>query len=175
MEKDRFVAGEFVWTGFDYIGEPAPYIAQGWGNFKPRKLAKDEESRISSFGIVDSRGNSQGRYYLYRSYWAPQKETIHILPHWNWPDRVGKNVPIYVYTGGDSAELFLNGKSLGKRTKNPNAEVLRDRYALRWLDVPYTPGEVKAVAYRTDASSAPPSCEPQGNRRGCALRPTASC
>ena len=93
-------------------------------------------------------GIPKDRYYLYRSHWAPEKKTIHILPHWNWPERVGKNVPVYVYTGGDSAELFLNGKSLGKRTKNPNAEVVRDRYALRWLDVPYEPGELKAVAYR---------------------------
>ena len=148
MEKDRFVAGEFVWTGFDYIGEPVPFIADGWGSFKPRKLTKPEESRISSFGIVDLVGIPKDRFYLYRSHWAPEKETIHILPHWNWPDRVGLNVPVYVYTGGDSAELFLNGKSLGRRTKNPKAEVVRDRYALRWLDVPYEPGELKAVAYQ---------------------------
>jgi len=148
MEKDRFVAGEFVWTGFDYLGEPVPFVAEGWGSFKPRKLAKEEESRISSFGIVDLAGIPKDRFYLYRSHWAPEKKTIHILPHWNWPDRVGKNVPVYVYTSGDSAELFLNGKSLGKRTKDPNAQVLRDRYALRWLDVPYEPGEVKAVAYQ---------------------------
>lgn len=148
MEKDRFVAGEFVWTGFDYIGEPVPYVAEGWGSFKSRKLTRAEESRISSFGIVDLVGIPKDRFYLYRSHWAPEKDTLHILPHWNWPDRVGKNVPVYVYTGGDSAELFLNGKSLGRRTKNPQAEVLRDRYALRWLDVPYQPGELKAVAYR---------------------------
>jgi beta-galactosidase len=148
MEQDRFVAGEFVWTGFDYIGEPVPFIAEGWGHFTKRKLAKAEESRISSFGIVDLAGIPKDRYYLYRSHWAPEKKTIHILPHWNWPERVGKNVPVYVYTGGDSAELFLNGKSLGMRAKNPNAEVVRDRYALRWLDVPYEPGEVKAVAYQ---------------------------
>lgn len=148
MEMDRFVAGEFVWTGFDYIGEPVPYIADGWGSFKPRKLAKEEESRISSFGIVDLAGIPKDRFFLYRSHWAPEKKTIHILPHWNWPERKGQNVPVYVYTSGDSAELFLNGRSLGKRTKNPNAEVIRDRYALRWLDVPYQPGEVKAVAYK---------------------------
>ena len=147
MEKDRFVAGEFVWTGFDYIGEPVPFVADGWGNFKKRKLTKPEESRISSFGIVDLAGIPKDRYYLYQSHWAPERKTVHILPHWNWPDRVGKTTPVYVYTGGDSAELFLNGKSLGKRTKDPNAQVVRDRYALRWLDVPYQPGEVKAVAY----------------------------
>ena len=113
-----------------------------------RKLTKAEESRISSFGIVDLVGIPKDRYYLYRSHWAPEKKTIHILPHWNWPDRVGQALPVYVYTNGDSAELFLNGKSLGKRTKNPNAEVVRDRYALRWLDVVYEPGELKAVAYQ---------------------------
>ena len=148
MEKDRFVAGEFVWTGFDYIGEPVPFIADGWGSFSKRKLAKAEESRISSFGIVDLVGIPKDRYYLYRSHWAPEKQTVHILPHWNWPDRVGKSVPVYVYTSGNSAELFLNGKSLGMRTKDPTAEVVRDRYALRWLDVPYQPGELKATAYR---------------------------
>jgi len=120
MEKDRFVAGEFVWTGFDYIGEPAPYIAQGWGNFKPRKLAKDEESRIKfPSASWTSREFPRTGTTSIAAIGPPQKETIHILPHWNWPDRVGKNVPIYVYTGGDSAELFLNGKSLGKRTKKP--------------------------------------------------------
>ncbi len=148
MEKDRFVAGEFVWTGFDYIGEPAPFVAEGRSAFKPRKLTKAEESRISSFGIVDLVGIPKDRYYLYRSHWAPEKKTIHILPHWNWPDRIGNNTPVYVYTNGDSAELFLNGTSLGRRTKDPKAEAVRDRYALRWLDVPYQPGELKAVAYQ---------------------------
>ena len=98
---------------------------------------------------MDLVGIPKDRYYLYRSHWAPDKNTVHILPHWNWPDRVGKVTPVYVYTSGDSAELFLNGKSLGKRTKNPQAEVLRDRYALRWLDVLYEPGELKAVAYQS--------------------------
>ncbi len=148
MEKDRFVAGEFVWTGFDYIGEPNPFLAEGRGAFQFRKLSKAEESRISSFGIVDLVGIPKDRYYLYRSHWAPEKKTIHILPHWNWPERAGKNTPVYVYTNGDSAELFLNGTSLGKRSKNPKAEAIRDRYALRWLDVPYQPGELKAVAYQ---------------------------
>ena len=161
MEKDRFVAGEFVWTGFDYIGEPVPFVAEGWGHFTKRKLTRAEESRISSFGIVDLVGIPKDRYYLYQSHWAPEKKTIHILPHWNWPDRLGKNTPVYVYTGGDSAELFLNGKSLGLRAINPNAEMVRDRYALRWLDVPYAPGELKAVAYQN------------GRRIGSAVMQTA--
>jgi len=102
MEDDDFVAGEMVWTGFDYIGEPTPF---------------SQEARSSYFGIVDLCGIPKDRFYLYRSYWRPDVTTIHILPHWNWPDHVGQNVPVFVYTNGDSAELFLNGKSLGRRTK----------------------------------------------------------
>ena len=102
MEDDNFVAGEFVWTGFDYIGEPTPF---------------SQEARSSYFGIVDLCGIPKDRFYLYRSYWRPDVTTVHILPHWNWPDRAGQNVPVFVYTNGDSAELFLNGKSLGSRTK----------------------------------------------------------
>jgi hypothetical protein len=102
MEDDRFVGGEFVWTGFDYLGEPTPFT---------------REARSSYFGIVDLVGIPKDRYYLYRSYWRPDQPTIHILPHWNWSDRVGKKVPVFVYTNGDSAELFLNGRSLGRRTK----------------------------------------------------------
>ena len=102
METDSFIAGEFVWTGFDYLGEPTPFAQQ---------------ARSSYFGIVDLCGIPKDRFYLYRSCWRPDTTTVHILPHWNWPDRVGKNVPVYVYTNGDSAELFLNGKSLGRRTK----------------------------------------------------------
>jgi len=148
MEQDRFVAGEFVWTGFDYIGEPVPFVAEGWGSFKKRKLRPDEESRISSFGIVDLVGIPKDRFYLYRSHWAPEKTTIHILPHWNWPERIGTNVPVYVYTSGDSAELFINGVSQGRRTKEPDAANPMDRYRLRWEDTVYEPGEVRAVAYR---------------------------
>ena len=102
MEDDDFVAGELVWTGFDYLGEPTPFAQQ---------------ARSSYFGIVDLCGIPKDRFYLYRSYWRPETTTVHILPHWNWPDRMGKNVPVFVYTNGDSAELFLDGQSLGKRTK----------------------------------------------------------
>jgi beta-galactosidase len=143
MQQDKFAAGEFVWTGFDYIGEPTPF---------------DKEARSSYFGIVDLCGIPKDRYYLYRSYWRPDMTTVHILPHWNWPDRTGQNVPVYVYTNGDSAELFLNGKSLGRRTKltadtridlqkDPYYAAM-DKYRLRWTDVVYEPGELKAVAYK---------------------------
>lgn len=115
MHDDAFVAGEFVWTGFDYLGEPTPF---------------DREAKSSYFGIVDLCGMPKDRFYLYRSHWRPDEQTIHILPHWNWPDRVGKNVPVMVYTNGDSAELFLNGKSQGKRTKGAPPEA-PENFALR--------------------------------------------
>jgi beta-galactosidase len=102
MVDDGFVAGEFVWTGFDYLGEPTPF---------------NQEARSSYFGIVDLCGIPKDRFFLYRSYWRPETTTVHILPHWNWPARIGKDVPVFVYTNGDSAELFLNGRSLGRRTK----------------------------------------------------------
>jgi beta-galactosidase len=138
MEKDKYVAGEFVWTGFDYLGEPTPYSKQ---------------ARSSYFGIVDLAGIPKDSFYLYRSHWAPEKTTVHILPHWNWPDRIGQNVPVYVYTNGDSAELFLNGKSLGRKTKaktvsGPIYYGVLDKYRLCFNDVNYEPGELKAVAYK---------------------------
>ena len=105
MEQDRYVCGEFVWTGIDYLGEPTPFA---------------KESRSSYFGIVDLTGVPKDRYYLYRSHWNKKDETIHILPHWNWKGREGKSVPVYVYTSGDCAELFLNGRSLGIRKKGEN-------------------------------------------------------
>ena len=102
MEQDRYVCGEFVWTGIDYLGEPYPF---------------GKTARSSYFGAVDLTGVPKDRFYLYRSHWNKKDETVHILPHWNWKGREGRNVPVYVYTSGDSAELFLNGRSLGVRTK----------------------------------------------------------
>jgi beta-galactosidase len=102
MTDDAFVAGEFVWTGFDYLGEPTPF---------------GQEARSSYFGIVDLCGIPKDRFYLYRAHWRPDTTTVHIVGHWNWSDMTGKTVPVFVYTSGDSAELFVNGKSLGKRTK----------------------------------------------------------
>ena len=102
MEQDDYVAGEFVWTGFDYLGEPTPHA---------------DQARSSYFGIVDLAGFPKDRYWLYRSHWRPDETTVHLLPHWNWPNRVGQNVPVFVYTNGDSAELFLTGESLGVRRK----------------------------------------------------------
>ena len=155
-EKNPFVAGEFVWTGFDYLGEPTPYNADtsnllNYSNPADQAKAKEEldrlgkilvPSRSSYFGIVDLAGFKKDRFYLYQAHWRPDFPMAHILPHWNWPDRVGQVTPVFVYTSGDSAELFLNGKSLGLKQKEQFA------YRLRWDDVVYEPGELKVVAYK---------------------------
>lgn len=155
LEEDKYCAGEFVWTGFDYLGEPTPYDG---GMAKEGRITKAQTARSSYFGIIDLVGIPKDRYYLYRSHWAPDKTTVHILPHWNWPERVGKPVPVFVYTSGDEAELFLNGTSLGRRKKvatplsnnfdlDPYYAVI-DKYRLRWMDVAYAPGELKVIAYK---------------------------
>jgi beta-galactosidase len=156
--QDRFpyVAGEFVWTGFDYLGEPTPYNGDTSNllNFtdpaEKARMQKELEdlgrikvpSRSSYFGIIDLAGFPKDRYYLYQARWRPDFPMAHILPHWNWPDRAGQVTPVHVYTSGDSAELFLNGKSLGLKKKGPY------EYRLRWDDVVYQPGELKVVAYK---------------------------
>lgn len=145
QEQDRYVCGEFVWTGFDYLGEPTPY--DDW-RAREGKIKQQQVSRNSYFGIVDLCGIPKDRFYLYRSHWAPEKTTVHILPHWNWEGSEGKKIPVFVYTNGDGAELFLNDKSLGKKIKNPKSENSIERYRLIWKDVIYKPGELKAVAYK---------------------------
>jgi beta-galactosidase len=146
QEQDKFCAGEFVWTGFDYIGEPTPYgddiVRRNKFNFK-----QEEVSRSSYFGIVDLCGIPKDRYWLYRSHWAPEKQTTHILPHWNWEGHEGDTIPVFVYTNGEKAELFINDKSLGFREKEPRSDDPIKRYRLRW-DVPYSTGELKAVSYK---------------------------
>ncbi len=133
MQDDRtWTIGEFVWTGFDYLGEPTPYD-EYW------------PSRSSYFGICDLAGLPKDRYWLYRSHWRTDDATLHILPHWTWPDRKGKVTPVYCYTSYPSAELFVNGKSQGRISKDPASRL--DRYRLRWNDVKYKKGEVKVVAY----------------------------
>jgi hypothetical protein len=108
MREDNYLAGEFVWTGFDYLGEPTPF---------------SREARSSYFGIVDLCGMPKDRYFLYRSHWRPEATTVHILPHWNWAGHEGEPVPVFVYTNGDSAELFVNGKSQGVRRKGELPEL----------------------------------------------------
>ncbi|GAA4829613.1 DUF4982 domain-containing protein [Algivirga pacifica] len=132
QDDQPWVLGEFVWTGFDYLGEPSPYNEE-W------------PSRSSYFGICDLAGIPKDRYYLYRSRWNTEKETLHILPHWNWEGREGEVTPVFVYTNYKKAELFLNGKSLGTREKDPSTRL--DRYRLRWMDVQYEPGVLKVIAY----------------------------
>ena len=145
QQDEEYIAGEFVWTGFDYLGEPTPYT-NDWA--KGNGLTDKEASRSSYFGIVDLCGIPKDRYFLYKSYWKPEETTVHILPHWNWEGAGVKNVPVFVYTNGDCAELFLNGKSLGKRCKNATSEKSIERFRLMWNEVTYEPGELKAVAYK---------------------------
>ncbi len=124
--KHPFVAGEFVWTGWDHLGEPTPYY----------------DSRSSYSGIIDLAGFKKERFYLYQSHWRPELPMAHLLPHWNWPERLGEITPVHLFTTGDEAELFLNGKSMGKKKKEAF------EYRIRWDDVVYEPGELKAVAYK---------------------------
>jgi beta-galactosidase len=156
QDEFPYVAGEFVWTGFDYLGEPTPYNSDTSNllNFtdpaEKARLAKELDeigkirvpSRSSYFGIIDLAGFKKDRFYIYQARWRPELPMAHILPHWNWPERVGQVTPIHVYTSGDEAELFLNGKSLGKKKKG------QYEYRLHWDDVSYQPGELKVVAYK---------------------------
>jgi beta-galactosidase len=126
QDQHPFVAGEFVWSGWDYLGEPTPYYA----------------SRSSYFGIIDLAGFKKDRFYLYQSRWRADLPMAHILPHWTWPERIGQVTPVHVFTSGDEAELFLNGKSLGRKKKG------EFEYRLRWDDVTYQPGTLRVVAYK---------------------------
>jgi beta-galactosidase len=152
--QDRFpnVMGEFVWTGFDYLGEPTPYF----GGRGPNE--KDWPARSSYFGMVDLAGFPKDRYYLYQSVWS-KAPMVHVLPHWNWAGREGQNIPVMAYSNGDEVELFLNGKSLGRKKRfsepveipvgnniSPDHK-FSTRYRLLW-QVPYQPGTLKAVAYQ---------------------------
>ena len=138
QDDNPWTMGEFVWTGFDYLGEPAPY--------------DDDRSRSSYFGIYDLAGLPKDRAYLYRARWRTDAPTLHVLPHWTWPDRVGQVTPVYVYTSYPEAELFVNGKSQGRKTFDKSSRL--DRYRLRWRDVVYEPGELKVVAYGKDGKAA---------------------
>ncbi|NLR60364.1 glycoside hydrolase family 2 protein [Chitinophaga polysaccharea] len=156
--KYPHLLGEFVWTGFDYLGEPTPYNSDETNllNFRndPNKRAELEKalealrknnppSRSSYFGIVDLCGFPKDRFYSYQAHWRADHPMAHLLPHWNWPERIDSIVPVHVYTSGDEAELFLNGKSLGRKVKQPGVD-----FRLVWNDVKYTPGELKVVAYK---------------------------
>lgn len=135
-----WLLGQFVWTGFDYLGEPSPYDTDAWPNHS------------SMFGMIDLASLPKDRYYLYRSQWNKKDNTLHILPHWNWKGREGQVTPIMVYTNYPKAELFINGKSQGVREKNNSTWM--NRYRLMWMETVYTPGEVKVVAYDKDGRKA---------------------
>ena len=122
QDRNPQVYGEFVWTGFDYLGEPDPCAEIG--------------GRSSYFGIFDLAGVPKDRYWLYKSHWRPDEPTAHILPHWTWPGREGETTPVHVYSSGDEAELFVNGVSQGRRRRG------KYEYRFRWDDVRYEPGVV---------------------------------
>lgn len=142
--------GQFVWTGFDYLGEPSPYDSDDW------------PSHSSVFGIIDLASLPKDRYYLYQSKWRPESKTLHILPHWTWPGREGEKTPVFVYTSAPEAELFVNGVSQGRQRKltKTEAEAIQKtdplwrqrRYRLMWTNVSYEPGEIRVVAYNADGS-----------------------
>lgn len=142
-EDYPWTLGQFVWTGFDYLGEPSPYDTDAWPNHS------------SMFGIIDLASIPKDRYWLYRSVWNTESPTLHIVPHWTWPGREGKVTPVYVYTSWPEAELFVNGVSQGRRSKlslsapceGLQDEALESRYRLMWNDVVYQKGEIRVVAY----------------------------
>ncbi|KAK4183150.1 glycoside hydrolase superfamily [Podospora australis] len=126
QDRYSYVAGEFVWTGWDYLGEPTPF----------------DSSRSSYFGIIDLAGFPKDRFYLYQARWNPNVNMAYILPHWNWPDRKGQVTPVHVFSSGDEAELFVNGKSQGRQKK------AQYTYRFRWDKVAYEAGEVRVVTYK---------------------------
>ena len=149
-EDYPWTLGQFVWTGFDYLGEPSPYDTDAWPNHS------------SMFGIIDLASIPKDRYWLYRSIWNTESPTLHIVPHWTWPGREGKVTPVYVYTSWPEAELFVNGVSQGRRSKlSPSApceglqdEAVEGRYRLMWDDVVYRKGEIRVVAYDAEGNVA---------------------
>ena len=143
----EWTMGQFVWTGFDYLGEPSPYDKDSWPNHS------------SMFGIIDLASLPKDRFWLYRSQWNTVDETLHVLPHWNW--REGQEIPVFVYTSYPEAEIFVNGASYGRKRFAPAGspcnglqdESVEARYRLMWDDVVFEPGELKVVAY--DETGAP--------------------
>jgi beta-galactosidase len=152
QEQHPYVGGEFVWTGWDYLGEPTPF----------------DSARSSYSGIIDLAGFKKDRFYLYQAHWRPDFPMAHILPHWTWPERVGQVTPVHVFTSGDEGELFLNGKWLGRKTKGPN------EYRLRWDKVVYTPGTLKVVTYKAGKRWATATMKTAGKPAQLKLQPDRS-
>ena len=181
-DEAPYLVGEFVWTGFDYLGEPTPYnldpsILTNYHTEEEKEAARRMfaswgqkissvplPSRSSYFGIIDLAGFPKDRFWIYQARWRPELPMAHILPHWNWPDRVGQVTPVHVYTSGDSAELFINGKSQGLKRKGER------EYRLRWDDVIYEPGTVEVVAYKDGREWARDKVETTGPARQLALK-----
>jgi beta-galactosidase len=149
QEKHPYVGGEFVWTGWDYLGEPTPFDA----------------SRSSYSGIIDLAGFKKDRFYLYQAHWRPEFPMAHILPHWTWPERGGQVTPVHVFTSGDEGELFLNGKSLGRKKKGDH------EYRLRWDDVVYQSGTLKVVSYKNGSKWATDEVKTTGKAAKLKLNP----
>jgi beta-galactosidase len=149
QEKHPYVGGEFVWTGWDYLGEPTPF----------------DQSRSSYSGIIDLAGFKKDRFYLYQSHWRPDYPMAHILPHWTWPERIGQITPVHVFTSGDEGELFLNGKSLGRKRKGAY------EYRLRWDDVTYQPGTLKVVTWKNGKKWASAEMKTAGEPAKLKLEP----
>lgn len=156
QEKAPKSLGEFIWTGFDYLGEPTPY--GGRDNSSHGYWNDDWPSRSSYFAPVDLCGFPKDRYYLYQSQWTSEP-MVHVLPHWNWEGKEGQNIPVYAYTNCEEVELFVNGKSYGKKVKGKDFTMIpseyhdfekgmyQSKYRLSW-EVPYQPGSIKVVAYK---------------------------
>jgi beta-galactosidase len=149
QEKHPYVGGEFVWTGWDYLGEPTPF----------------DSSRSSYSGIIDLAGFKKDRFYLYQAHWRPDFPMAHILPHWTWPERVGQVTPVHVFTSGDEGELFLNGQSLGRKKKGPQ------EYRLRWDAAVYQPGTLTVVAYKNGKAWARDEVKTAGEPASFKLEP----
>ena len=170
QQKLPQVLGEFVWTGFDYLGEPTPYGDR-----------KDWPSRSSYFGIVDLCGFPKDRFYLYKSVWTSEP-VLHLLPHWNWSGREGQAIPVMAYTNAEEVELFLNGKSLGRKklgvdtvelaVGKASSESLKyvSKYRLMW-QVPYAPGTLRAIGYKNGKQMAVDEVRTAGAPARIALAP----
>lgn len=182
--KFPHLLGEYVWTGFDYLGEPTPYNSDETNllNFRsdPTKKAELEKeleilrqkkapSRSSYFGIIDLAGFPKDRFYSYQSHWRPELPGAHIFPHWNWAERIDSITPVHVYTSGDEAELFLNGRSLGRKRK-----IAGQDFRLIWADVKYTPGELKVICYKKGKQWATDVVKTTGAMKKLSMSPDRS-